>query len=129
MLSATIAILAIVATQQQQQPPATPPQQGQQPAGAPAQQAPGAQTRRPRPYAQVITAAAHTEKGGITIHRVDERWFFEVPDSLLNRDILFVSRISGVPAGSGGFDFAGNEAARRVVRWSKVNERLNLQSI
>jgi hypothetical protein len=126
MLSAPIVLLAIVALQQQ--PPATPPQQGQQPAAG-TQQAPGAQARRPRPYAQVITAAARTEKGGITVHRVDERWFFEVPDSLLNRDILFVSRISGVPAGSGGFDFAGNESARRVVRWNKVNDRINLMSI
>jgi hypothetical protein len=125
MLSSLVAVLALASMQQQ--PPATPPQQGQQPAGA-AQQAPGA-ARRPRPYAQVITTAAHTEKGGITIHRVDERWFFEVPDSLLNRDILFVSRISGVPAGTGGFNFAGDEAARRVVRWSKVNDRINLQSI
>ena len=31
-----------------------------------------------------------------------------------------------VPAGMGGFAFAGSEAARRVVRWSKVNDRLNL---
>jgi len=102
------------------------------PAGAPApQQAPGgnAQARRPRPYAQVIPPSAHTEKGGITVHRVGERWLFEVPDSLLGRDILFVSRVSGVPAGTGGIEFAGDEIARRVVRWSRVGERLMLQSI
>ena len=45
------------------------------------------------PYSQVITDRAHTEHGGITVHRVDEQWFFEVPDSLLNRDILFVVAI------------------------------------
>lgn len=65
----------------------------------------------------------------MTVHRVDDRWFFEVPDSLLNRDILLVSRIAGIPAGSSGLAFAGSEAARRVVRWSKVNDRLNLSSI
>jgi hypothetical protein len=109
-----------------QNPPVTPPNQQQtQPTGGAA----GAQPRRPRPYAQVITARAQTEKGGVTIHKVDDKWFFEVPDSLLNRDILFVSRVSGVPAGVGGMAFAGTEAARRVVRWSRVNDRLNLQSI
>ena len=46
------------------------PGQGQQP------------PRRPRPYAQVITNRAVTDAGGITVHRVDDRWFFEVPDSL-----------------------------------------------
>ena len=77
----------------------------------------------------MITDRAHTERGGITVHRVDDKWFFEVPDSLLNRDILFVSRLAGVPAGFGGLSFAGNEIARRVVRWTKVNDRINLASI
>jgi hypothetical protein len=105
-------------------PAATPPQQ-QQPGGTPAQ---GGGARRPRPYAQVITDRAHTERGGITMHKVDERYFFEVPDSLLNRDILLVTRLSGVPAGTGGFQWAGTEVARRVVRWEKVNDRVQLRS-
>jgi len=110
-----------------QVPPTQPP--AQQPAAAPPQGGAPAAPRRPRPYNQVITDRAQTERGGITVHRVDDKWFFEVPDSLLNRDILFVSRLAGVPAGVGGFAFAGNEIARRVVRWSKVNDRINLASI
>jgi hypothetical protein len=102
----------------QQQPGATPPQGGQPP-----------QPRRPRPYNQVITDRAKTERGGVTVHRVDDRYYLEVPDSLLNRDILLVSRVAAVPTGFGGFSFAGDEVARRVVRWEKVNDRLNLRSI
>jgi len=128
MLLLSIAFVAIAAAQQQQQPPAGQPPQQQQPAGA-AQQGPaGAQARRPRPYAQVITAAAHTERGGVTVHKVDERYFLEVPDSLLHRDILMVSRLSAVPTGMGGISFAGDEAARRVVRWSRVSDRILLES-
>ena len=112
-----------------QNPPVTPPTQPPQGATTPPQGGSNAPVRRPRPYNQVITDKAHTEKGGITIHKVDDKYYFEVPDSLLNRDILFVSRLAGVPAGMGGFQFAGSEAARRVVRWIKVNDRLNLQSI
>ena len=56
-------------------------------AGAPPQAGTPAVPRRPRPYSQVITDRAQTEHGGITVHRVDDKWFFEVPDSLLNRDI------------------------------------------
>ena len=107
---------AFCATLSAQQPPASPPVQQAPPTGAQAPGAANAAPRRPRPYAQVITDRAHTEKGGVTVHRVDDRWFLEVPDSLLHRDILLVSRVSGVPAGIGGFDFAGSEAARRVVR-------------
>src|SRR5678815_5571766 len=93
--SFTIAILTnvgVAASAVAQIPPAGPPAQ-QPPATGAAGQAP-AQPRRPRPYAQVITDRAHTEKGGITIHRVDDRYFFEVPDSMLHRDILFVSRLA-----------------------------------
>ena len=106
----TLVLLVAAASVAGAQPPTQPPQQQQQttPAGgAPNQQGPAA-ARRPRPYAQVITDRAHTERGGITVHRVDERWFFEVPDSLLRRDFLLVSRIAGVPAGFGGFTSAGS---------------------
>src|SRR5436190_460802 len=123
VLSSAGAYASVVA----QVPPAQPP--AQQPAGTPPQGGAPATPRRPRPYNQVITDRAQTERGGITVHRVDDKWFFEVPDSLLNRDILFVSRLAGVPAGFGGLSFAGNELARRVVRWTKVNDRINLASI
>src|SRR5689334_5423119 len=74
---------------QQPQPPSPAPAQ-QNPAGGAQQQPPPAQQpRRPRPYSQVITSRAVTDPGGITVHRVDDRWFFEVPDSLARRDFLF----------------------------------------
>ena len=108
-------------------PPQNPPAQQQQ--AAPPQQGQNPQPRRPRPYNQVIPDRAHTEHGGVTVHRVDDRYFFEVPDSLLNRDILLLSRVAGVPTGFGGFEFSGDEIARRVVRWERVNDRLNLRTI
>ncbi|MEP6766520.1 MAG: DUF5117 domain-containing protein, partial [Gemmatimonadaceae bacterium] len=85
--------------------------------------------RAPRPYAQVITARAHTERGGITVHRVDDRYFFEVPDSLMSTDFLMVTRVSGVPAGSGGFQSAGSSLNERMIRWERVNDRVILKSI
>ena len=109
-------------------PPVTPP-------GAPATGAEGAPPagpgarRGPRPYAQVITARAHTERGGVTVHRVDDRYFFEVPDSLVGRDFLMVTRIAGVPAGSGGFQSAGSSLNERMIRWERVAERVLLRSI
>ena len=82
-----------------QTPPVAPPTQ--QPPATEAVQANPAARRGPRPYAQVITARAQTERGGITVHRVDDRFFFEVPDSLVGRDFLMVTRVSGAPSGGG----------------------------
>lgn len=95
----------------------------------PAPQGGQGQQRRPRPYAQVITDKAVTDAGGITVHRVDDRWFFEVPDSLLRRDFLFVSRIAGVPANFTGFLSAGTAVEERVVRWERIGDRLVLRAL
>lgn len=107
------------------QPPVTPPAtaDGGRAGGA------AAAPRGPRPYAQVITARAHTEKGGITVHRVDDRYFFEVPDSLMSRDFLMVTRVAGVPAGSGGFQSAGSSLNERLVRFEHTADRILLKSI
>ena len=127
------AVLAMVAGSRvlaAQQPPAggaaTPP------TAAPAAAAPAAgnaAARGPRPYAQVIPARAQTERGGISVHKVDERWFFEVPDSLKGRDFLMVTRVAGVPGGSGGFQSAGSSLTERLVRWDRVGDRVLLKSI
>ena len=85
--------------------------------------------RGPRPYAQVIPARAATDTGGITVHRVDDRWFFEIPDSLIGRDMLLVARIAGVPANFGGFLSAGTSVQERLVRFEQNGERIFLRAI
>jgi len=115
-----------------QNPPTQPPPQANPAANqqAPQQgQGPGQQPRRPRPYAQVITNRAVSDPGGITTHRVDDRYFFEVPDSLVRRDFLLVSRIAGVPAGLGGFTSAGTSVEERLVRWERTGDRVLLRSL
>ncbi len=121
-LLVSLALFAAVEASAQQQ--ATTPPQGQ-PGAQPA-----AQPRRgPRPYAQVITDKAVTDAGGITVHRVDDRWFLEVPDSLVRRDFLMVSRVAAVPSNFAGFTSAGTSIAERVVRWERNGDRMMLRSI
>src|SRR3954471_7186580 len=97
---------------------------------APAQATtPSPPPRRPRPYAQVVTDRARTDRGGITVHRVDDRWLFEVPDSLLRRDFLFLTRVAGVPANFPGFTPAGASLEERLVRWERQGDRLIMRGI
>jgi hypothetical protein len=109
-------------------PPARPtapaPAPGAATQGAGPQGAQSQQRRGPRPYAQVITDRAVSDAGVFTVHKVEDRWFFELPDSLLGRDMLFISRIAGVPAGVGGFISAGSSVAERVVRWQRHEDRI-----
>ena len=123
----TLCVLVLSACASRAQDPAPaagPQQQTQSPEG---QGTP--QRRRARPYAQVVTDRAVTDSGGITVHRVEDRWLFEVPDSLLGRDFLLVTRIAGVPANFGGFLSAGTSLEERVMRWERQRDRVILRTI
>src|SRR5262245_5397234 len=119
-MNALSMLLAAAFVAQEPAPPPTAQQPPSPPAGG---------GRRPRPYTQVVTERARTERGGITVHRVDERWYLEIPDSLAGREWLLVSRIAGVPTGFGGFTSAGTSLEERVVRWQRVGDRVLLRSI
>ena len=121
-------LLGLSTTLSAQQPPAG----GATPVATPAAggtQGVAAAARRPRPYAQVITDKAVTDAGMIAVHRVDDRWFFEVADSILGRDQLLVSRIAGVPAGVDGFISAGTSLNERLVRFERAGDRVLLRAI
>ena len=109
------------------------PQGGAPPAGPAAQtptQGPGrGGANRPRPYNQVVTDRAVSDAGGITVHKIEDRYLFEVPDTLVGRDFLLVSRIAGVPANVGGFLSAGTSVGERLVRWERSGDRLSMRSI
>jgi hypothetical protein len=89
----------------------------------------GARASAPKPYAQVIPARAVTDTGGITVHRVDERWFLEVPDSLVGRDFLMVGRVAATPANFGAYIPAGATLQERLVRWERQGDRVILRGV
>lgn len=86
----------------------------------------------PRPYSEVITEKAITRKGLFCIHKVEDKWYFEMGDSLLGRDILVVNRIAKAPidtrAGFAGY--AGDEINENVIRFEKgPNNKIFLRNI
>lgn len=92
---------------------------GQTPATIPTAPAPARSA--PKPYKEVITDKAVTDEGMFKVHRIEDKWFFEIPDSLLGRDILVVARISKSAAGlSNGFSgYAGDIINNSVIRFEK----------
>lgn len=90
-------------------------------------------TPGPRPYKEVITEKAKTDDGFFKVHKVEDKWFFEIPTDMLSRDILTVNRISKAAAGmrSGGFfGYAGDDISRSVIRFEKgPNNKIFLRNI
>src|SRR4051794_32553927 len=55
----------------------------------------------PKPYKEVITDKAVSQSGLFTVHRVDDKYYFEMNDTLMNREIMAVTRFVRVPANKG----------------------------
>lgn len=49
-----------------------------------------------QPYEKVITKVATTQCGLFKVHQLEDKVYFEIPDSLLERDMLLASRIAQV---------------------------------
>lgn len=80
-----------------------------------------------KPYAQVITPKAQSSFGFLTVHKVDNNYFFEIPDSMLNRDILIVNRISKAPTSrqKSRVGYPGDILGSKVIRFeNKDNKRI-----
>ena len=90
-----------------------------------------------KPYKEVVPATATTSRGFLLIHKVDDRWLAEIPDSLLGRDMLIVTRIVKAPTGynlvkllSGAMSYAGDAINQGVIRFDRLtDDKVFLRSI
>lgn len=73
-----------------------------------------------RPYREVITRAAKTSRGLFTSHQIDDKYYFEIADSLLGREFMAITRIAKAPTGAG---YGGELANRQVLRWERGPDR------
>ncbi|MBD1424021.1 zinc-dependent metalloprotease [Sphingobacterium arenae] len=70
-----------------------------------------------KPYEEVVTDEAVSSPGLFTVHKVKEKYFFELPDTIMNREILAVTRFVKTP---GAATFYGGELAnQQTVYWEK----------
>ena len=104
------------------------PQAAAAPTATPTASASAKPAAGPKPYAQVVTPEAITERGLFAVHRVGDKLLFEIPDSLFARDLLSVSRVAQVPAGLGPFVSAGSSTAEQVLRWERTGDRVLLRT-
>ena len=115
-LTITQQFSAVAQQRRERNPPAPPvaaPAPAAKPPAAPAAPAkPG-----PKPYKDVITAKAKTSNGLFNVHKVDDKYFFELPENLFGKEIMAITRFSKV-AGGGGV-YGGELANQQVVKFEK----------
>ncbi|HEV7348728.1 zinc-dependent metalloprotease [Telluribacter sp.] len=90
------------------------------PAAAPAKSTPV------KPYGEVITAKAKTDEGLFKVHKVEDSYFYEIPDSLLLREMLLVTRVARTADNIG---YGGEELNTSVVRWERKDKKVLLRVV
>ena len=89
-------------------------------------------SKGPKPYAEIITAKSKTSIGMFKVHFLDDKYFFEIPKTLLKREILVVNRISKAPSAgrNSGLSYAGDDIGENVIWFEKgPNDNIFLRTI
>lgn len=79
-----------------------------------------------QPYNKVITNDAKTDNGLFKVHSIDDKFYYEIPDSLLDREMLMVTRIAKTASGIG---FGGEKQNEQVLRWQKKDKKIVLRVV
>lgn len=77
-------------------------------------------------YDKVITAKAKTDDGMFKVHKIEDKFYFEIPDSLLEREILTVTRIAKTADEIG---YGGEEINEQVIRWQAKDKKVLLRVV
>ena len=67
-------------------------------------------------FSEVITAKAISMRGLVTVHRVEEKYFLEIPDSIFGCEMMAITRMAKVPTGAG---YGGEQANEQVIRFER----------
>ena len=79
-----------------------------------------------QPYSKVVTKKYKTDEGLFKVHTKDDNYLFEIPDSLLRREMLMVTRIAKTASNIG---FGGGKTNTQVLRWEKKNKNILLRVV
>jgi len=79
-----------------------------------------------KPFAEVIPDDANTDAGLLTTHFDEETLFLSIPDSILGREILTVSRASQAPR---GLAYGGEKVNTQVLRWERRGDKVMLRVV
>ncbi|MDA0792598.1 MAG: zinc-dependent metalloprotease [Bacteroidetes bacterium] len=83
-------------------------------------------SKKEKTYEDIITEKAESKSGLFTVHLVDDKYYYEIPDSLLGTEMLMVTRIAKTANGLG---FGGGKQNTQVVRWVKNKNQILLRMV
>lgn len=71
-------------------------------------------------FKDIITNKAVSQPGMFTVHKTEDKYYFEIPVSMLGKDLLAVTRAARTPTGAG---YGGEEIKRQMLRFERGTEQ------
>jgi len=78
-------------------------------------------------YSEVVPASAETQAGLFKVHRIGAQLLFEIPDEVLGRDMIIMSRFA--KAQQGLSNAGANMAPNITVRWERHGDRILVRAV
>ena len=80
-------------------------------------------------FEDIVKKGAISDEGLINVHKVEEKYYFDIPNDLLDKELLVVSRISGYVKNL-SFGGAGmRPKPQQVVRFQRKDDMILLRSV
>ncbi len=73
-----------------------------------------------KPFSEIITSKAVSRPGMFSVHQAEDRYYFEIPDSMMGRVMLAVTRFVRTPTSAG---YGGELLNRQMIRFEKGTEK------
>ncbi|HWY87608.1 MAG TPA: DUF5117 domain-containing protein, partial [Gemmataceae bacterium] len=77
-------------------------------------------------YEDVITAKAKTSIGVFTVHRIEDKVYFEIPASAYGKLMLWTSEVAKAPPGVG---WGGKAGGKTFLRWERRGNKILLWQV
>jgi len=75
-------------------------------------------------FSDVIKSSTEVNEGLFNIYQQEGKLYYSIPDSLIGRDMLLVSRVANVPTDYFGFFSAGAKTAEQVIRFERQADQI-----
>lgn len=79
-----------------------------------------------RKYEDVITKDAKSQKGVFGVHKVGEKYYFEIPKSALDKLMLWQAEVA---KGPGGSSWGGSALGNEVIKWERRGNKMYLWKV
>lgn len=79
-----------------------------------------------KPFSEIIKSDFVKDEGLFNVYKDDSNYFYEIPDSLLGRELLMVSRLART---ADGLLYGGMKHNTQVVRWEKRDAKILMRRV